>query len=454
MSMAAVILAAGKGTRMRSSKPKVLHKLAGRPLLQHVIDTARELNPQEIVVVIGHGAEEVREEIPAKDIRWVVQEEQLGTGHAVKVSLPEVTADNILVLYGDVPLITTETLKPVIEGLEDRCINLLTVDLDDPTGYGRIVRDASGKIEKIVEHKDASGETLRITEGNTGILCSSRLDLADFLTKVRNDNAQGEYYLTDCIELCIAEQGSVNGIKTRDAWQVQGVNDKSQLNELERRFQHNSAEALMDAGVTLADKHRFDVRGDIKAGNDVFIDVNCVFTGSVQLGDDVSIGPNCLVVNSSLGNGVEVLANTVIEDAEIEDGCSLGPFARIRPQTIMKQGSKAGNFVEIKKAEIGAGSKVNHLSYIGDAIIGENTNVGAGTITCNYDGANKHLTEIGDNVFIGSNSALVAPLVIEDGATIGAGSTITKKAPKQKLTVSRGRQMTIEGWQRPSKGEK
>jgi bifunctional UDP-N-acetylglucosamine pyrophosphorylase/glucosamine-1-phosphate N-acetyltransferase len=454
MSLAVIILAAGQGTRMRSSKPKVLHELAGRPLLQHVINTAWALDPQEVVVVIGHGAELVRETIKDENIRWVVQEEQLGTGHAVKIALSEVDAEHVLVLYGDVPLMTPDTLRPVIEGLNEQSINLLTVELDDPTGYGRIVRNAENQVEKIVEHKDASSEILQLKEGNTGILCATRSSLADFLSKVGNDNSQGEYYLTDCIELCIAEQGVVKGIKAKYLWQVAGVNDKSQLNELERQFQLNKAQEIMQQGVTLADKQRFDLRGDLAAGKDVFIDINCIFSGEVRLGDGVSIGPNCVISDSSLGNDVEVFANTVIEDASIDDNCLLGPFARIRPETKMKAGSKAGNFVEIKKAEIGEGSKVNHLSYIGDAKMGKNVNVGAGTITCNYDGANKHLTEVGDNVFIGSNSALVAPVTLEESATIGAGSTITKTAPKEKLTLARGRQVTLKNWQRPKKGEK
>jgi len=452
-SLAVVILAAGQGTRMRSSKPKVLHELAGRPLLQHVIDVAQALDPKEIVVVIGHGAEQVRQAISANNIRWVVQEEQLGTGHAVKIALPKVDSDNVLVLYGDVPLIRSKTLQPVIQGLEGRAINLLTVDLEDPTGYGRIVRNTIGEVEKIVEHRDASDEILQLKEGNTGILCASRLDLAGYLAEVGSNNSQGELYLTDCIELCIAAQGQVRGIKAEDVWQVSGVNDKPQLNKLERRFQQNKAQEIMENGVTLADKKRFDLRGELKTGQDVFIDINCLFSGDVQLGDDVSIGPNCCIHNSSLGNGVEVLANTVIDNATIEAHCSLGPFTRIRPETTMKQGSKAGNFVEIKKSVVGEGSKVNHLSYIGDAKLGKNVNVGAGTITCNYDGANKHLTDVGDNVFIGSNSALVAPVVLEEGSTIGAGSTITKKAPKEKLTLERSRQITMDNWQRPTKGE-
>ncbi len=453
-SLAVVILAAGQGTRMRSSKPKVLHELAGQPLLQHVIDVAQALDPQEIIVVIGHGAEQVRESITGTKLRWVVQEERLGTGHAVKLALPEIRSDNVLVLYGDVPLIAPETLQPVIQSLDEGCINLLTVDLDDPMGYGRIVRDANGEVEKIVEQKDASEDILALKEGNTGILCASRIDLAAFLAKVGSDNSQGEYYLTDCIELCIAEQGRVNGIKAEYLWQVSGVNNKQQLNVLERQFQLNRAREVMENGVTLADINRFDVRGTLSTGEDISIDINCIFSGDVQLGDEVSIGPNCFISNSSLGNGVEVLANTVIENATIEAHCSLGPFARIRPETTMKQGSKAGNFVEIKKSVIGEGSKVNHLSYIGDAQLGKKVNVGAGTITCNYDGANKHVTEVGDNVFIGSNSALVAPLVLEGGATIGAGSTITKKAPKEKLTLARGRQITMDKWQRPTKGDK
>jgi bifunctional UDP-N-acetylglucosamine pyrophosphorylase/glucosamine-1-phosphate N-acetyltransferase len=454
MSLAVVILAAGQGTRMRSSKPKVLHELAGRPLLQHVIDVAQALNPEEMVIVIGHGADQVRSLIMTENLRWVVQEEQLGTGHAVKIALNEVSSQDVLVLYGDVPLMTSATLRSVVHGLESGYLNLLTVDLENPAGYGRIVRNAQNQVERIIEDKDASKDVLRIKEGNTGILCAPCIDLKGLLSRVDNNNAQGEYYLTDCIELCVAEKGHVKGIKAGNLWEVSGVNDKSQLNELERQFQRNKAQELMERGVTLGDKHRFDLRGELNAGDDVFIDINCVFSGNVQLGNQVSIGPNCTISNSSLGDGVEVLANTVIENARIEARCSLGPFARIRPGTVMKEGSKAGNFVEIKKAEIGEGSKVNHLSYIGDAKMGRDVNIGAGTITCNYDGANKHLTEISDNVFVGSNSALVAPVVLEEGATIGAGSTITKKAPRGKLTLERSRQMTLENWQRPTKGDK
>lgn len=452
MTLAVVILAAGQGTRMRSSLPKVLHKLGSKPLLQHVIDRARQLDPKELVVVVGHGAELVKEAVAGDDLLWAIQEQQLGTGHAVSAAMPQISADNVLILYGDVPLITIDTLNRVVEGVKPGLMSLLTVILDNPTGYGRIVRSPEGDVRRIVEQKDADASTQRINEGNSGILCVARSDLEATLKQLKNNNAQGEYYLTDCIELSISNGGTVDTCQAPHVLEVTGVNDKVQLNKLERYFQRLNANTLLEAGVTLADASRIDVRGSVSAGRDVYIDINCILMGDVRLGDGCSIGPNCTITNSTIGKNVEIFANSVIDHAIVGDECSVGPFARLRPDTRLEKRAKVGNFVEIKKSQIGAGSKVSHLSYIGDATLGKDVNIGAGTITCNYDGANKHHTQIGDTAFIGSNTALVAPVDILGGATIGAGSTISKNVPQGKLTLSRARQITIESWQRPKKG--
>ena len=453
MSLAIVILAAGQGTRMRSRLPKVLHPLGGRPMLQHVIDTAHQLAADEIAVVVGHGAEQVQAAIDDPAVRWVLQAEQLGTGHAVAQALPVLEADDVLVLYGDVPLVRAELLRPLVDGLAVGRIHLLTVTLDDPTGYGRIVRDERGEVRRIVEQKDADADTLRIREGNTGILAARRADLARWLDEVDDDNAQGEFYLTDVIEHCIAGGGHVQAWRVDDELAVAGVNDKRQLNRMERAYQHQQADRLLAAGVTLADRARIDVRGELVAGRDVSIDINCVFEGRVVLGDDVTIGPNCLLRDVEIGDGVQVHANSVLEGSVVEADCQVGPFARLRPGTRLRRGAKAGNFVEIKQGDIGEGSKVNHLSYIGDARLGRDVNIGAGTITCNYDGARKHHTDIGDGAFIGSNSALVAPVTIGAEATIGAGSVITREAPAGQLTLARERQTTVPHWKRPKKGD-
>ncbi len=451
MTLAVVILAAGQGTRMRSSKPKVLHQLAGKPLLQHVIDTASCLNPDELVVVIGHGADQVRETIHGDHLSWALQEQQLGTGHAVQMAMPHLSADKVLILYGDVPLISQSTLEKVIDGVAPGKLNLLTINLDDPEGYGRIVRNADHQIQQIIEQKDADAAALKITEGNTGILCATRKDLSRFLSDLKDDNAQGEYYLTDCIERCIDDGGTVEGLLAKQITEVAGVNDKIQLNELERSYQLEQAEKLMKQGVTFADKTRFDVRGSLTVGKDTFIDFNCLFVGKVELGSGVEIGPNCVISDCRIGDNTVILPNSVLDRAEIGAGCSIGPFARLRPEAVIKDGAKIGNFVEVKKSEVGEGSKVNHLSYVGDTKIGKGTNIGAGTITCNYDGVNKHRTSIGDDVFVGSNTALVAPIVIEKGATIGAGSTITRDAPSDTLNLGRAKQITVETWKRPKK---
>ena len=456
MSLNVVILAAGKGTRMRSKLPKVLHKIANKPLVEHVIDTAQQLNPSKIVVVYGHGGDIVPNTLSNLDVSWVEQTEQLGTGHAVEQALPLCEENaTVLVLYGDVPLTQLSTLENLSAiTLESGNVGLLTAVLDDPTGYGRIVRDVRHKVQRIVEQKDASEVELDIKETNTGIVSARKNDLDKWLSSLENNNAQGEYYLTDIIELAVADGLEVITAQAEHIWEVAGINNKIQLADLERKYQLLVAEDLLTQGATLLDPARLDVRGKLNIGQDVCIDVNCVFEGENLLGNDVSVGPNCVIINSTIGDGVSIKANSVIENARIGDKCDIGPFARIRPDTVLAEDVKIGNFVEVKKATISSGSKVNHLSYIGDTKMGSNVNIGAGTITCNYDGANKHLTEIGDNVFVGSDSQLVAPVKIGDGATIGAGSTITKEAPANELSLSRAKQTLIKGWQRPVKKPK
>ncbi len=456
MKLGVVILAAGQGTRMRSSQPKVLHRLANRPLLGHVIDTARALAPEQIAVVFGHGGETVPQAFSSESgLIWVEQSQQLGTGHAVDQALPALPeVDRILVLYGDVPLIQADTLSSLIRAGAGTELALLTVELDDPTGYGRIVRSAGGRVQRIVEQKDATGEELAITEVNTGFLVADRTRLADWLSRIDNRNAQQEYYLTDIVALAVADGVDVKAAQPAEAAEVMGVNDRAQLARLERHYQRGQAERLMRQGVALLDPSRFDLRGELTAGRDVQIDINVLIEGRVALGDGVSIGANSVVRNSTLGEGVRVLENCVIEDAVIGAESTVGPFARIRPGTRLAGGNRVGNFVEIKKSDIGEGSKINHLSYIGDAVVGKGVNIGAGTITCNYDGANKFQTIIGDNAFIGSDSQLVAPVTVGAGATIGAGSTITSDAQPGMLTLSRSRQYSVKGWKRPVKKSK
>ena len=453
MSLNVVILAAGQGTRMRSSLPKVLHTVGGIPLLRHVINTAGRLGPDSIHVVFGHGGDQVREALADTDVIWVEQAEQLGTGHAVDQVLPLIQDDNstVLVLYGDVPLIRPETLQPMIEQAGDAKLSVLTAVLNDPSGYGRMVRDDKGRLTRIVEHKDAGEEELQIREINTGFLAVRAGLLRGWLGKLDNSNVQGEYYLTDIIAMAVADGVTVESAGAADEFDILGVNDRIQLATLERAYQHRLAETLMRTGVTLADPARIDIRGELLAGSDCTIDVNTVFEGEVRLGEGVRIGPNCVISNARIGDGTEVLANCIIEDASIGGDSRIGPFARIRPDTELDERVHIGNFVEVKKSTIAAGSKVNHLSYIGDTRMGSGVNVGAGTITCNYDGANKHLTEIGNDVFIGSDTQLVAPVKVGDGATIGAGTTVTKEVPANELTLSRSPQKTINGWQRPVK---
>jgi bifunctional UDP-N-acetylglucosamine pyrophosphorylase/glucosamine-1-phosphate N-acetyltransferase len=451
MSLDIVILAAGQGTRMRSALPKVPHPVAGKSMLGHVIDTARKLQPQGIHVVIGHGAEQVRERLAADDLNFVLQTEQLGTGHAVAQALPALSAERVLILYGDVPLIEQGTLERLLEKVGDQQLALLTVDLNDPTGYGRILRDNTGKVLAIVEQKDASPEQRQICEGNTGILAVPGKRLGDWLGRLSNSNAQGEYYLTDVIAMAVADGLLVATEQPLDAMEVQGANDRIQLAELERHYQQRAARQLMAQGVTLRDPARFDLRGEVTVGRDVLIDINVILEGRVVIEDGVQIGPNCVINNSTLRKGAVVKANSHLEGAEVGEGADCGPFARLRPGAVLGAKAHVGNFVELKNAVLGAGAKAGHLSYLGDAEVGARTNIGAGTITCNYDGANKFKTVLGEDVFIGSNSALVAPVNLGDRATTGAGSVITSDVPADTLAVGRAKQRNIEGWKRPTK---
>lgn len=455
MKLGVVVLAAGQGTRMRSATPKILHPLAGRPLLGHVLDTAQGLGAHRICVVYGHGGELVRESMSDYECEWVLQEEQKGTGHAVMQAMPSMEGmDRIMVLYGDVPLILSQTLQRLADAAADTSLGLLTVELDDPAGYGRIVRDAAGRVLSIVEQKDASDAELRIAEINTGFLVADGPSLADWLSRIGSDNAQREYYLTDVIALAVADGIQVATSQPETLEEVSGVNDRVQLAALERHYQRLQAENLMRSGVTLTDPARFDIRGSLQVEPDVSIDVNVIIEGEVQLGAGVTIGPNCLLKDCIIGPGTRVFANSVIEGARVGSGALIGPFARLRPETVLADRVHIGNFVEIKKSRVGDGSKLNHLTYVGDAQVGSGVNVGAGTITCNYDGVAKHRTLIGDNAFIGSNSSLVAPVEVGEGATIGAGSVISFQAPAGKLTIERARQTTIENWMRPTKVRK
>lgn len=451
MKLGVVILAAGKGTRMKSALPKVMHTLGGNTLLGHVLHVASTLTPHKTVVVYGHGGEHVRDSFSNLDVAWVEQAEQLGTGHAVQQALPYLgDVEQVLVLYGDVPLIRTETLQDLID-VTGEGLGLLTVTLPDPQGYGRIVRDDAGKVTSIVEQKDASADELRITEINTGIMAIPATRLEQWMAGLQNNNAQQEYYLTDVVAMAVADTVSVNTSQPLQSVEAEGINDRLQLARLEREWQSRQTEILMLNGVTLRDPARFDLRGELSTGQDVCIDINVIIEGAVTLGDNVSIGANTVLRNVTIGTGVTILENCVIEDAEIGMGCKIGPFSRIRPGARLAENVHVGNFVEIKNSNVLTGSKINHLSYVGDSDVGAAVNIGAGTITCNYDGANKHRTIIGDRAFIGSNSALVAPVTIGDDATIAAGSVISKPAPADKLTITRPRQVTMDGWKRPTK---
>ena len=455
MALDIVILAAGQGKRMNSALPKVLHPLAGKPLVRHVLDTARSLSPARVVVVYGHGGETVREALAGPAIGFAKQDPQLGTGHAVMQALPLLTAptegDLTLVRYGDVPLTRADSLKRLVEAAEGGALAILTVELADPTGYGRIVRGADGAITRIVEHKDANAAERAIGEVNTGIMAVPSVRLALWLEKLSNRNAQGEYYLTDIVAMAVADGVPVTTAQPGAEWETLGVNSKVQLAKLERTRQRNIADALLEQGVTLMDPARIDVRGMLSVGRDVSIDVGCVFEGDVVLGNDISIGPNCVLRNVRVRAGTRIEAFCHLEDAEIGAHCRVGPFARLRPGAELDEHVHIGNFVEVKKSFIGAGSKASHLSYVGDTEVGKKVNIGAGTITCNYDGVNKTRTVIGDGAFIGSDTTLVAPVTIGAGAYIGAGSTITRDAPPDKLTLTRAKQATIDGWRPPIK---
>ena len=439
---------------MRSALPKVLHPVAGNSMLGHVIHSARQLDPQRIHVVIGHGADAVRERLAADDLNFVLQDKQLGTGHAVAQAVPFITADTVLILYGDVPLIEVETLQRLLKQAGPEQLGLLTVELDDPTGYGRIVRDASGKVTAIVEQKDANEAQRAITEGNTGILAVPGKRLGDWTGRLSNNNAQGEYYLTDVIAMAVSDGLIVATEQPHDAMEVQGANDRKQLAELERHYQLRAARRLMAQGVTLRDPARFDVRGEVTVGRDVLIDINVILEGRVVIEDDVVIGPNCVIKDSTLHKGVVIKANSHLDGAVMGEGSDAGPFARLRPGTVLEARAHVGNFVELKNAHLGQGAKAGHLTYLGDAVIGARTNIGAGTITCNYDGVNKHKTVMGEDVFIGSNNSLVAPVDILSGATTAAGSTITQNVAPAQLAVGRARQKNIDGWKRPEKIKK
>ena len=451
MPLYVIVLAAGQGKRMHSSLPKVLHRLAGRPLLGHVLDTARALGPQGIVVVHGHGGDEVRAAFPGADLLWVEQAEQLGTGHAVAQALPAVPPGaQVVVLNGDVPLVRGETLRQLVAASRGG-LAIVTSHLDDASGYGRVVRDPMGKVRRIVEHKDATDEERAIREWYTGFLAAPAQRLAAWVGKLESDNSQGEYYLTDVIGLAVAEGVEVEAVRVEDPWEVAGVNSKRELAALEREVQRRAAQRLLESGVTLADPARVDVRGSLECGRDVSIDVNCVFEGSVRLGDGVRVGPNCVLRNVVVAEGTELHAFSFLEDAEIGARCRVGPYARLRPGASLAEDVHIGNFVEVKASRIGAGSKANHLSYIGDSQVGARVNVGAGTITCNYDGANKHRTIIEDDCFIGSDATLVAPVTIGKGSYVGAGSTISKDTPPGQLTVARAKQVSLPDWKPPLK---
>lgn len=455
MKLEVIVLAAGQGTRMCSVLPKVLHELGGRPLLAHVLATVRSLAPSAIHVVYGHGGESVREHFAGDELDWVLQAQQQGTGHAVMQALPRCADDAlVLVLYGDVPLVSAASLRALLEATGPQRLALLTVELADPSGYGRIVRAGDGRVLRVVEEGEASAEERALTEVNTGVLAAPAAALRRWLARVGAANSKGEYYLTDVVALARGEGGDIAAWRSPGAAEVRGVNSKAELAALERYYQQRQAAALMERGVTLRDPARFDLRGELEAGRDVVIDVNVVFEGRVVLGDGAFIGPNNLIRNSAIGAGTQILANCVIEEARVGRDCRIGPFARLRPGPELADRVHVGNFVEIKKSRIGEGSKINHLSYVGDTIVGKEVNIGAGTITCNYDGANKHQTVIGDGAFIGSDTQLVAPVTVGAGATIGAGSTITKDAPPQQLSLSRARQVTHPGWKRPVKRDR
>ena len=453
MLLDVLVLAAGKGTRMRSELPKVLHALAGKSLLAHVFRSVQTLDNAVINPIVGHGKELIQEAFADHPLNWIEQTSQLGTAHAVLQAIPALRDDaKVLIVYGDVPLIKSSTLEKMLAGVDAGAMALLTVELEDPTGYGRILRNKEGEVTGIIEQKDAAPEQLKITEVNTGVMAMTAADLKTWLPKIDNNNAQKEYYLTDVISLARAAGRRINTYAPEAVEEVEGVNSRAQLVALERYYQQQVAKQLLDSGVTVVDPSRFDCRGELSTGQDVVIDINCIFEGTNQLGNKVSIGPNCVIKDAIIGDNVTIKANTVIEGpVTLEADVQVGPFARLRPHTVLAVGAKVGNFVETKKANIGPGSKISHLSYIGDAELGSEVNVGAGTITCNYDGVNKHLTEIDDGAFIGSNTSLVAPVSVGKNATVGAGSTISRDVPDDSLAIARGKQRTLDTWKRPEK---
>lgn len=451
MAFSVVILAAGKGTRMKSALPKVLHPVGGLPMVQRIINTTQAMDASQIHLVFGHGGDQLKARVEGDNLNWCLQAEQLGTGHAVQQAAEHIKDDeDVLILVGDAPLIRQETLER-LRAVKAECdLALLTVELEDPTGMGRIIRE-NDNITAIVEHKDATEAQREIREINTGMMMMGGADLKRWLGELSNDNAQGEYYLTDVIAMAAAEGKRIQAAQPDAAVEVEGVNNRAQLANLERALQARQAHALMMEGVTLADPARLDIRGSVTVGQDVSIDINVVLQGNVELGDNVVIGPNCVLTNCRIGAGSVIEANSIVEDAQVDSQCTVGPYARLRPGAVMKDGSKVGNFVEMKKAVLGEGAKANHLAYLGDAEVGAKANIGAGTITCNYDGVNKSKTKIGENAFIGSNSSLVAPVTIGDGATVGAGSVITGEVEPAALAVARGKQRNIPNWPRPTK---
>lgn len=470
MRLDVVILAAGKGTRMNSNLPKVMHKIAGKPMIEHVVDCASSLGTEHIHLVVGHGADVIKrhflgdhstegyvsyEGLKGSELSFVNQDNQLGTGHAVQQAMPNIPArsveDRVLVLYGDVPLVSKDTLQELIDTSATAPLGVLTLFTQNPEGLGRIIRDDSHQLRAIVEERDASEEQKGINEVNSGILITSAIELKDWLSRLSNNNAQGEYYLTDIIAMAVADGHVVESLTTGDEYEVQGVNDKLQLCMLERHFQMIQAQALLATGVTVMDPTRVDIRGDISYGRDLTIDVNVVLEGQIKLGNNVSIGANCLIKDATLGDDVTLLPGTIIDGAVIGNAATIGPYARLRPGTVLADSVKIGNFVETKKAVMGNGSKANHLAYIGDAAIGADVNIGAGTIFCNYDGVNKHTTTLGDNVFVGSNSVLVAPVELENGVFVAAGSVINRAVPCDNLAVGRAKQRNVTGWKRPAK---
>lgn len=454
MSTNVIILAAGKGTRMRSTLPKVLQPLAGRPLLGHVIETAKKLNAANIITIYGHGGNLVQQAFAQENVEWVEQAEQLGTGHAVKVTLPVLPTDGVsLILSGDVPCITEATLKKLLQASAETGIGIVTLTVDDATGYGRIVRK-NGEIQAIVEHKDANDEQRKIKEFNTGIYCVNNAKLHEWLPKLSNENAQGEYYLTDIIAMAIADGLSVASVEPELAFEVEGVNDRMQLATLEREFQNNQAKKLMQQGVHLIDPARFDLRGNLSVGQDVRIDINVIIEGDCEFGDHVEIGAGCVIKNTKIAAGTKVQPYSIFDNAVVGENAQIGPFSRLRPGAKLADEVHIGNFVEVKNSSIGLGSKANHFTYLGDAEVGAGSNIGAGTITCNYDGANKFKTIIGDSAFIGSNSSLVAPVNIGNGATVGAGSVITRDVAENSLAFERSKQVAKENYQRPEKVKK